>query len=187
LPPHAVGDETLVALAVLLRRLHDAAESFVPPPDAVWEPGSSDDGKPEIIGHCDITPENVIFRGRLPYAFIDFDLARPTTRLFDVVTTLRHWAPIADPVDRDPLQRRLDVGARLRLFCDAYGLPGRDRHRLVHVARLRFDRSYAAMRTRATTHGGGWARMWVSGAGDRIRRARAWLDAHQDELDEQLL
>jgi Ser/Thr protein kinase RdoA (MazF antagonist) len=187
LRPYAVGRETLVALALLLRRFHDAAESFAPPPGAVWEPGSSDDGEPELIGHCDVTPENVIFRDGLPCALIDFDLARPTTRLFDVVTTLRHWAPIADPVDRDPLQRRLDVGARLRLFCDAYDLAARDRRRVVEVARLRFDRSYAAMRARATSHGGGWARMWLSGAGDRIRRARTWLDTHQDELNDHLL
>lgn len=185
LPDYAVRDDTLAALARLLRRMHDAAEGFTPPPDARWGPGSSDDGPPEIIGHCDLTPENVVFRDGRPSAFIDFDLARPVTRLFDVVTTLRHWAPIADPVDRDPLQRGLDVGARLRLFCDAYGLPARDRRRLVTVARLRFDRSYAATLERAATDGT-WARLWDSGAGDRIRRARAWLDTHQDDLDAHL-
>jgi Putative homoserine kinase type II (protein kinase fold) len=186
LPEYAVSEETLVALARLLRRFHDAAAGFVPPPGAVWEDGSGDDGEPEIIGHCDVTPENVVFRDGLPVALIDFDLARPVTRLFDVVTTLRHWAPIADPVDADPRQRHLDVGRRLRLFCDAYGLPARDRRRVVEVARLRFGRSYAAMRARAAREGGGWARMWASGAGDRIRRAAAWLDAHQEELEKHL-
>ncbi len=186
LQPHAVSEEALVELAVLVRRFHDAAESFVPPRDAVWEGGSADDAAPELIGHCDITPENVIFRGKRPVALIDFDLARPTTRLFDVVTALRHWAPIADPLDRDPLQCDLDVGARLRLFCDAYGFGARDRRRLLEVSRLRFDRSYVAMRTRAVTKGGGWARMWEGGAGERIRRASAWLDTHWDDLDAHL-
>jgi hypothetical protein len=186
LPAYAVSDETLVALARLLRRFHDAAAGFAPPPGLVWEEGSGDDGEPEIVGHCDVTPENVVFRDGRPVALIDFDLARPTTRLFDVVTTLRHWAPLADPVDADPRQRNLDVGRRLRLFCDAYGLPPRDRRRVVEVARLRFGRSYAAMRARAIREGGGWARMWASGAGDRIRRAAAWLDAHQEELERHL-
>ena len=95
----------------------------------------------------------MIFRDGLPYALIDFDLARPTTRLFDVVTTLRHWAPIADPIDLEPLQRGLDVGPRLRLFCDAYGLTPRDRRHLLDLARLRFDRSYHAMRDKAAHHG----------------------------------
>jgi aminoglycoside phosphotransferase (APT) family kinase protein len=192
LPDHAVTDETLVALARLLRRFHDAAATFTPPPGAVWEDGSTGDDPPELIGHCDVTPENVIFRdsspgGRmLPYALIDFDMARPTTRLFDVVTTLRHWAPIADPLDLDPIQCRLDVGARLRLFSDAYGLGPRDRRRLLATARTRFDRSYLAMRHKAVTVGGGWARMWADGAGQRIRRAGAWLDAHEDELHRHL-
>ncbi|SDG29822.1 Phosphotransferase enzyme family protein [Sinosporangium album] len=187
LRPHVVGEESLAALAELLRRLHDATEGFVPPRDAVWEKGSNDDADPEVIGHCDITPENVIFRDWLPYALIDFDLARPTTRLFDVVTTLRHWAPLADPVDRDPLQRSLDVPARVRLFCDAYGMSPRDRRRLTEVARLRFTRAYASMRERAETHGGGWARMWAQGAGERLRRASAWLDEHEETLHAHLV
>ncbi|MBO3750928.1 phosphotransferase [Streptosporangiaceae bacterium NEAU-GS5] len=187
LPGYALTDDTLAALARLLRRFHDAAAGFNPPRDAVWEDGSFTDDEPELVGHCDITPENVIFRDGLPYALIDFDLARPTTRLFDVVTTLRHWAPIADPVDRDPRQRGLEIGPRLRLFCDAYGLSGRDRLRLLAQARLRLDRSYTAMRARAEADGGGWARMWAEGVGDRIRRAAAWLDANEDALHDHLI
>ncbi|WP_248960950.1 phosphotransferase [Sphaerisporangium perillae] len=186
LRPHAVSDEALVELAKLVRRFHDAVEGFVPPSDAVWADGSEEDALPEQVGHCDITPENVIFRDGKPWALIDFDMARPTTRLFDVATTLRHWAPIADPIDRDPLQHGLDVGTRLRLFCDAYGFSARDRRRLLEVTRLRFDRSYLAMRSRAMRDGGGWARMWQEGAGERIRRAAAWLDDHWEELDAHL-
>jgi Ser/Thr protein kinase RdoA (MazF antagonist) len=187
LAAHAVSDEALRALAGLLRRFHDASASFRPPAGAVWEPGSNEDRTPEVIGHCDVTPENVVFRDGLPCALIDFDMARPTTRLFDVVTTLRHWAPIADPLDRDPSQRDLEVGARLRLFCDVYGVSARDRRRLLELARLRFDRSHAEMRSRAVNQGGVWADMWRSGAGQRIRRARAWLDTHEERLHEHLV
>ncbi|GII91607.1 phosphotransferase [Sinosporangium siamense] len=187
LPAYALGEESLVALAEMVRRLHDTTATFVPARDAVWERGSNDDAAPEIIGHCDITPENVIFRDRRPYALIDFDMARPTTRLFDIVTTLRHWAPFADPVDRDARQRSLDVAARTRLFCDVYGVNRRERRRLVEVARLRFTRAYAEMRDRATSQGGGWARLWAGGAGERIRRAAAWLDTHEDEIQSALI
>lgn len=193
LPDHVVTEETLVALARLLRRFHDAAASFTPPPGAIWEDGSTVDDVPELVGHCDVTPENVVFRESspggpmVPYALIDFDMARPTTRLFDVVTTLRHWAPIADPLDLDPIRRHLDVGARLRLFSDAYGLGPRDRLRLLDTARIRFDRSYLTMRRKADTVGGRWARMWEDGVGRRIRRAGAWLDAHEDELHRHLI
>ncbi|WP_084965466.1 phosphotransferase [Thermoactinospora rubra] len=173
-------DEALVRLAALVREFHEATRGFPLDPDG-WAIGSNDDAPADVIGHCDITPENTIFRDRTPVALIDFDLARPTTRLFDIATTLRHWAPIADPVDRDPLLRQVDVGARLRLFCEAYGLAPRDRRRLLDVARLRLHRSYTVMRARAS-EGGSWARMWANGAGQRIRRAAAWLDAHEDDL-----
>ena len=184
----SASDEALAGLARLLRRFHDATAGFPLTMDG-WAEGSNDDKAPEIIGHCDLTPENVIFRHdapSTPYALIDFDLARPTTRLFDIVTTLRHWAPISDPVDRAPLLRTVDVGARLRLFCDAYGLRPRDRRRLLALARLRFHRSYSVMRSRAAA-GGNWAKMWASGAGERIRRATAWLDVHEDELHARLV
>ncbi|MCW2901212.1 MAG: hypothetical protein JWO67_3477 [Streptosporangiaceae bacterium] len=189
LPGYAVTDETLVALARLLRRFHDAASSYDPPADAAWDIAATSnlDGDPELIGHCDVTPANVVFRGGVPYAFIDFDLARPTTRLFDVVTTLRHWAPIADPADRDPLQRNADVGHRLALFCAAYGLDPERRREVLPAARIRFERSYAAMRTRAEREGGSWARMWRLGAGEHIRRAQDWLERSWDELDAHLL
>ncbi|MGN9847388.1 phosphotransferase [Nonomuraea sp. H19] len=181
----SVTDEALGCLGVLLREYHDATVGF-PLTSKGWEGGSNDDRAPEVIGHCDLTPANVIFQASRPYAMIDFDLARPTTRLFDIVTTLRHWAPIADPVDRPPLLRNLDVGARLRLFCDAYGVEPRDRRRLIELARFRFHRSYAVMRTRATA-GGNWAKMWAGGAGERIRRAVVWLDAHEEELHAHLV
>jgi Ser/Thr protein kinase RdoA (MazF antagonist) len=181
LSAEAVTGEALCALAELLRRFHDATRGFPLTPDA-WVRGSNDDAPPEVLGHCDVTPDNVIMREGRPVALIDFDMARPTTRLFDVVTTLRHWAPIADPVDRHEVQHGLDAGARMRLFCDAYGLPARERRRVIALARLRFGRSYAAMRERARAEGGAWARLWEDGAGDRIRRAAAWLDTHEDEL-----
>jgi aminoglycoside phosphotransferase (APT) family kinase protein len=116
---------------------------------------------------------------------IDFDLARPTTRLFDVVTTLRHWAPIADPADRDWRLCGVDVAARVRSFCDAYGLDRGRRREVLPVARVRFERSYEAMR-RAAELGGAWARIWDGGAGARIRRAQDWLECHWEELDARL-
>ncbi|MFF5260511.1 phosphotransferase [Actinomadura viridis] len=188
LPGFAVTDEALAGVAGLLRRYHEAVAGYEAPPDAPWDMAASRlDGEPELIGHCDVTPENVVFRHGRPVGLIDFDLARPTTRLYDVVTTLRHWAPIADPGDRDWRLCRVDVGRRLRLFCDAYGLDRDMRRQVLPAARVRFERSYEAMRTRAEVVGGAWARIWHGGAGPRIRRAQDWLDRHWDELDARLV
>ena len=76
----------------------------------------------DVIGHNDLTPDNLIFRDGRLVGVIDFDLAGPTTRLLDIVTTLLYWAPLRDPVDRDPVLRDADSGARMRLYATRYGL-----------------------------------------------------------------
>ncbi len=128
LPDFAVADSILEDLAELLLRYHQAVIGFKPPPGAQWDGELTRfvDGPADIICHCDVNLENVIFRtgpdGARPYAFIDFDLARPGTRLVDIIQTLRYWAPIADPADRDPALLDAQAPARIALFCEAYGL-----------------------------------------------------------------
>jgi hypothetical protein len=39
------------------------------------------------------------------------------------------------------------------------------------------------MRANAEQRGGGWARMWAEGAGDRILRRRAWLEEQRATLE----
>jgi hypothetical protein len=187
-PDWLPANELLVDLAVRLAEFHRAAAGFVLPPGIRWEvPDASTPAEPlELVGHCDLTPENVVVQDGAVVGFIDFDLARPTTRLFDVVTTLRHWAPIADPADLDACWSGANAVQRIVTFCDAYGLSGLERSRFVGVADRRFDASWEAMRARAGTLGGGWARLWQEGAGDRIRSAQRWLRAHADEIERAL-
>lgn len=188
LPAYAAGDDALVGVARLLRRYHDAASGFTAPEGTAFDTSASSnfDAAPEVVGHCDLTPDNVVFRDGRPVAMIDFDMARPTTRLFDVVTALRHWAPIADPIDRDPAHEDAPVGPRIARFCAAYGLDATQRPRVLPGLRVRLDRSYTAMRDRARTRGGPWARMWSAGAGPRLTRAIDWLDLNWDALEDHL-
>ena len=137
---------------------------------------------PELIGHVDITPENVVFRDGRAYALIDFDLAKPATRADEMFNAMLWWAPLSDPRDVDPLLRDVDVPRRSRILADAYGLSGADRERIMEVAVLRTRRSWYLMKHRAETHGGGWQRMWDEGVGDVIKRREAWLDRHAATL-----
>jgi hypothetical protein len=185
-PPWIADEARLASVGRLVRAYDDAAASFVPPPDALpgvqpAEPRGiplAPAYPPELIGHVDITPENVVFRGGRAHALIDFDLAKPATRADEMFNAMQWWAPLADPRDAGPLLRHVDVPRR----ADAYGLSGADRERLMEVAVLRTRRAWHLMRHRAETLGGGWRRMWDEGAGDVIKRREAWLDRHAAAL-----
>lgn len=189
-PAWLADDSRLASVARLLRAYDDAVAGFAPPahllePVAPPElPGMppEPDAAAELIGHLDITPENVVFRGGEAVALIDFDLVRPATRVDEVVNLCLHWAPLAPERDRSEALRRVDAVARTRLVADAYGLDGAGRARLVPTAVRRTERSWHLMRHRAQTLGGGWARMWDDGVGEKIQRRLAWLEAEGDRI-----
>jgi Phosphotransferase enzyme family len=188
-PPWIADETRLVSLGRLVRAYDDAAASFAPP-DALLETRTPEPPgiplapayPPELIGHVDITPENVIFRNDGAHALIDFDLARPATRADELFNAMLWWAPLSDPRDVDPLLRDVDVARRARILADGYGLSGTDRERVMEVAVLRTRRSWHLMKHRAETHGGGWQRMWDEGVGNVIKRREAWLDRHAATL-----
>jgi Phosphotransferase enzyme family len=190
--PWACTDGVLADLGRLLRRLHDASAGYAPPPGLVWfgqdmavdlPPDLRDlVGVPELVAHCDVTPQNVVFRDGHPVALVDFDLARPTRRLLDVLNTAMWWVPLQDPVDRPPALTDADAAPRLRLFLDAYCLPDADRGELLDLADRSWRRSWHTMRANAERRGGGWARMWAEGVGDAIERRRSWFAAERDRL-----
>ena len=189
--PAWIADEArLASVGRLVRAYDDAATSFTPPPGALT--GLSSAGPagippapaypPELIGHVDITPENVVFRDGQAYALIDFDLAKPATRADEMLSAMLWWGPLSDPRDVAPPLRDLDVPRRARILADGYCLSGTDRERIMEVAMLRTRRSWHLMKLRAETQGGGWQRMWHEGVGDVIKRREAWLDKHAATL-----
>ena len=181
-----------ISVARLLRRLDDAMQPFGVPEAA--ESGARPFGSPEPVGppdtfvsHCDVTPENTVFRDQMAYAFIDFDLARPTSRAATVANLLLWWAGWHHPADRDPVFDGVDVALRGRDLADAYGLDRSDREWVPEVSLSIAERSWYSMRDRAERLGGGWRRMWDDGVGDAIRRREQWLRDSQTDLHEALM
>jgi hypothetical protein len=189
-PPWIADETRLASVGRLVRAYDDAAASFTPAPDVL--PGTSPAeplGIPpppayptELIGHVDITPENVVFRNGTAYALIDFDLAKPASRADEVFNAMLWWGPLFDPRDVDPLLRHLNVPRRVRILADSYDLSGTDRERIMEVAVRHTRRSWYLMQFRAQAYGGGWQRMWDEGVGEVIKRREAWLDRHAATL-----
>jgi hypothetical protein len=178
LPPETAGDDVLVALARLIRTLHEASAGWVPPPDAVWGGTPATAGRvsvrPELVSHRDYYPGNVVFRNGLPVALIDFDLAMPTTRLYDLANALWYWAPLRDPRDRAPAFADLDIPHRVAVFADAYGMTAQQRADLapfvVDMARRYHEDSRASAELDPV-----FRKLWEDGAKDELPRAEAWL------------
>lgn len=190
----AADEDLLASVAVLLRRLHQAsrgyraAHRFAAPPGSVWRRDLVpvdvllDDPVPELVSHCDVTPQNVVVRDARAVGLIDFDLAGPTTTLLDAYNTAMHWVPLRPPEDVWHTWHGVDQLRRLRIFADAYGLSAAERSMLPDLGIAHANRSWHRMRASAEHLGGGWARMWAEGVGDAIRRRQAWLAESKDEL-----
>jgi hypothetical protein len=189
LPDAACSDAVLVELARLIRRLHDAAQGWQPPADAVWGaiPGRPHPhtrplfATPELVSHRDYCPGNVVFRDGLPAALIDFDLARPTTRLYDIANALYWWAQLLDPLDRAPALRDADVPARVALFADAYGMDADQRTGLMPFAADMVHNFHVSSRLAAMVDPV-FARFWDQGVAVKMPRAEAWIQQNADTI-----
>jgi Phosphotransferase enzyme family len=179
LAPLPADDVVLVELGALVRRAHEAVADFEPPADAAWFTG----GEGPLICHRDLFPPNVILRDRRPVALIDWDFAGPAEPLDDIVSAASHWVPLRTDADKWglPARRRPE---RLRILCDAYGLPDRDRARFV-------DKAIAIRRGGYEMHkrlGGderrpGWREMWDRGSGETALGNIRLLEELRPELE----
>lgn len=147
LKPYMQTDQSLTEAAQLLRRFHDCTENFALPPDAVFMlPVSTPH---EVICHNDFAPYNCVYRDGHLVGIIDFDTAGPGTRLWDIAYAVYRFVPLAS----DEHCRNLgwkpipDRQARLKLFCDAYGLA--DRAGLVELVQMRLQALVDFMRSRS--------------------------------------
>jgi len=179
LAPLPAGDDVLVALGRLIRRAHEAVTSFEPPADAAWFTG----GSGPLICHRDLFPPNVILRDRRPVAFIDWDFAGPAEPLDDVFSAASHWVPLSIgaaewglPADRRP--------ERLRILCDAYGLPAADRARFVDKAiAIRRGGYELKKRLGGEERRPGWREMWDRGDGEKALANIRLLEELRPELE----
>ncbi|MEV6975022.1 phosphotransferase [Kitasatospora sp. NPDC093806] len=175
--PQVRDDAALVAVARLLRRLHDATAGFVHQPDDVWllpprEPA-------EVVCHGDAAPYNTVFRDGLPVAFIDFDAAHPGPRVWDAAYTAYRFVPLHAP-DAPELGGLVlpapEVRRRLDLFADAYGLSARERAALPPVAAERLRALVAFMREQAAAGHPAFTQHLAEGHDRRYLTDAAWIE-----------
>jgi hypothetical protein len=179
MPEYVWRESSLVAAARLLRRYHDALDGFVEPPGARWRMNSAE---AEVICHNDVAPFNSVFRNATPIAMVDFDLAGPGRRIWDVAVGVWRWVPVST----GPMRYPRNVAERVRLFCDAYGL-GSERAGLIDVliGRMRDLRSFALREAERGDPGFVKIVGWFPQESFLIENI-AYVEAHRDELSADL-
>jgi hypothetical protein len=130
LKPYMWSDETLVGLARLLRRYHDATQGLNSNTSERWQLSYPDASRNEVICHNDAALYNVVFQNKKPVALIDFDMAGPGPRMWDIAYCLYTSVPLASfAPDYSSgaivtYQSALHAGERFRrikIFLEAYG------------------------------------------------------------------
>jgi phosphotransferase family enzyme len=178
LPKSMLADKLLVSAARLLRRYHDVVADFRPAPNSKWRLTAPT--AYELICHNDWSPWNAVLRGGSVEVMLDWDLAGPGTRVWDVANAAYAWVPlIALSHLAPPLDEQV---RRLRLFLDSYGLRGRSevlltmRRRLTHVAAL--------IASEAAAGDAGMQRLVALGAPkNMLVKDVAWLDQNWKALE----
>jgi hypothetical protein len=172
------ADEPLAEIARLIREYHDVVATFVPPPDARWWDLAADpSGAGEVICHNDFAPWNLIRGADAGWTFIDWDLAAPGRRLWDLGWALLGFIPLTP--DR-PLPDE-DIVRRLAVFMDAYGASAelgqalaaaveRGEHEAARIRELAAAGAEPFVRLRDEGH----AAIWAGAAEHVAKNAARW-------------
>lgn len=173
--PIDLGHAQLRVVGGLIRDFHDAVESFVPAPDAVWNVAIPADGN-DLICHHDLAPWNLVRGSGL--AFIDWDGAGPGTRLWDLSYAVHGFVPLSPAAGLDDRE----LCGRVASLIEGYKLNAADRERLSEllVPRIRSMHDLLAEGHRSGRQP--WARLWSEG------HAEVWAaDADYTDLRRQIL
>ena len=171
-PKWVLTDEALVSAADLIRSYHDAASTFDPSP-YFWGRSPPDGFKGQIVTHNDLKPDNVIFRDGRAVGLIDFDLASPGSRAWDIACAARQWAPLRpDIYISDP--RRARKLERFRLLVDTYGMDDSDRLKVAEGVGLNYTWFYQLIETSAASGHGPFSKLWSTKTRPRAALTMRW-------------
>jgi tRNA A-37 threonylcarbamoyl transferase component Bud32 len=138
------SNDVLKEIAKMLRLYHDAVSDF--PLSVEWKPMDNTPEKMEVICHNDFAIYNIIFNHEKPVGIIDFDVAAPGPRLWDIAYTLYTCVPLSriyysetgEAVYYDSSTDTDRIKQRVKLFFESYGIEGMEVNYLEMVL-LRLD------------------------------------------------
>lgn len=122
------SDDVLKEIAKMLRLYHDAVSDFPLLDD--WKSIDNTPEKVEVLCHNDFARYNIIFNHKKPIGIIDFDVAGPGPRLWDIAYTLYTCVPLSrfyhsetgEAVYYNSILHANRIKQRVKLFFESYGV-----------------------------------------------------------------
>lgn len=182
--PHQHGLHGVRSAARLLRRIHDASRSWVPPLDASWDtPPDTLGGVEDELVYChgDPGPWNFVWRDDEAVALIDWDLLYPGARIDDIAYAIRWFAPMRSDdlaLEWHHFPVIPDRRARVQAFLEGYGYLAHDLDVVKAVsARIRVTQRHIR---KLADQGQEPHRTWVAqGMIERWEADIAWANANR--------
>lgn len=121
------SDDVLIEIGKMLRLYHDSVSDFSF--DDSWKSIDNTPKPFEILCHNDFAIYNIIFYDERPIGIIDFDVAAPGPRLWDIAYTLYTCVPLSrfylsetgEKIYYNSSQHAQHINQRVKLFFDSYG------------------------------------------------------------------
>lgn len=176
-PAAARTEDALVDVAKALRRFHDASVPLVAR-DLPWQLSAPRDA--EVVVHGDFAPYNLVFSQSRLVGIIDLDYARPGPRTYDIASALYGFAPLT--TSDEGWGSIPERAARVRIFCEAYGLDPAGTVEALHAVAPRLEWIVSYMRESAANGHEAFARHLAEGHAEHYERDIRWITDHVAEL-----
>lgn len=180
------SNDALKEIAKMLRLYHNAVSDF--PIEESWQPIDNTPQPFKVLCHNDFAIYNIIFNQEKPVGIIDFDLAAPGQRLWDIAYTLYTCVPLSrlyhtetgEEVYYDPLKDADRIKQRVKLFFESYGIEGMEKGFLEMVL-LRVEGLCKTMQRKAEEGDMAFQKMIDEGHFEHYQKELQFIRKHGEE------
>jgi thiamine kinase-like enzyme len=180
------SNDVLKEIAKMQRLYHDAVSDFSF--DNSWESIDNTPQPFEVLCHNDFAIYNIIFNHEKPVGIIDFDLAAPGPRLWDIAYTLYTCVPLSrlyhsetgEAVYYNPLKDADRIKQRVKLFFESYGIEGMEKG-FLEMALLRVEGLCKTMQRKAKEGDIAFQKMIDEGHYDHYQKELQFIREHGNE------
>ncbi|USK52543.1 aminoglycoside phosphotransferase family protein [Bacillus sp. CMF12] len=180
------SNDVLKEIAKILRLYHDAVSDF--PINESWQPIDNTPQEFEVLCHNDFAIYNIIFNHEKPVGIIDFDLAAPGPRIWDIAYTLYSCVPLSrlyhsetgNAVYYDPLRDADRIKQRVKLFFESYGVE-RMENGFLEIVLLRVEALCKTMQRKAKEGDMAFQKMIDEGHYEHYQKELEFIREHGKE------